>query len=420
MATLDFTNTELAFRHLNNTQLAKAHRLFRMMGNPFLVKIGPSVVNTMFTIGLPVEGLVKSMLFDQFCGGTDLKDTDQRMRELAKFGVGTILDYSVEGEKTNTGFDVCRDEIIRAIQFGKTRDEVTFTALKITGLADFGLLERLQKGSLKSLATNEKVIETESKIFGAGNGSLEFIGEILDELHQQEYRRAYDRLDAICAEAARAGKPIFIDAEESWIQNVIDDLAEEMMARYNRGKAIVYTTVQMYRHDRLAYLERLIHACRKEGIHLGVKIVRGAYMEKENERAQDMGYPTPIQPDKAATDRDYNAALELCIRNIDAVSLCAGTHNEDSSRLLANLCDSAQIPSNHPNISFAQLLGMSDHISFILAANGFRAAKYVPYGPVKAVLPYLFRRANENTSIAGQTGRELRLLTQEMKRRKLH
>lgn len=383
----DFNDTLHAFSAKDNAQLKTSLWLFRMIDSPLLATWGPKMMNMAFSLGLPIESLVKKTLFQQFCGGTSLEDTIPTSEKLFQYGVKTILDYSVEGEKTETGFDATGKEIIATLVHGGKNDAVAFTACKVTGLGSFDLLAKKQANVQLTPA------------------------EIL------AFEKIKERLDAICQAAVENDTPVFIDAEESWIQTTIDELAEEMMEKYNSTKPLIYTTVQLYRHDRLQYLRELIRRSKSKNYFLGVKLVRGAYMEKEGEHAAEIGYPNPIQPSKAATDRDYDAASTLCLDNIEHVAICLGTHNEESSRMIAVLLEERNIPHNHPFILFAQLYGMSDHISFNLAHNGYNVAKYLPYGPVKAVMPYLMRRANENTSIAGQSGRELVLLKQEMKRR---
>lgn len=384
---LDFSDTELAFGYKSDQALKRTYRLFKMIDSPFLTRIGPPMVTFALKIGLPLEGIIKKTIFDIFCGGTSLEGTASKSEELFKSGVMTILDYSVEGEKSDSGFDATRDEIIRTLQHGAGNDAVAFSAMKVTGVAHFDFLAKNDANG--QLNPEEK-------------GSLE---------------RSKARFEGICKVAHELGQPVFVDAEESWIQRGIDRWTEEMMERYNQESAIVYQTVQLYRHDRLEYLKNLIDRAGEKGYVLGVKLVRGAYIEKENERAEEMGYATPMQANKPATDQDYDDALRLCMQYIDRVAICAGTHNEQSSKLLAQLMASKDIPNNHPHVLFAQLLGMSDNISFNLGHHGYNVAKYLPYGPVKAVLPYLFRRANENTAIAGQSSREVSFLRQEVKRR---
>ena len=385
--TVDFNNTQLAFQAKSLAQLKRTYWLYRMVDSPFLTKIGPPLLMTAFKLHLPIEGLVRKTLFELFCGGVSIKDTDSTSQMLFQYGVYTILDYSVEGEKNAVGFDATKDEIIGTLKHGHGREEVAFSACKLTGLAKMSLMEKVQQD-----------------------------GKLTEE-EQVNYERLKRRLDEICQASVANKTPIFIDAEDSWIQGTIDMLAEEMMEKYNGEQPWVYTTVQLYRWDRLAYLENLIQESKKKGYVLGVKLVRGAYLEKERERAEEMGYTDPIQPDKAATDHDFNASLKLCIENIDHVAICAGSHNEQSNYLLTQLMNENGLPNEHPYICFAQLLGMSDHISFNLAHAGYRVAKYLPYGPVKAVMPYLIRRAQENTAIAGQSSREVELLKGELTRR---
>ena len=384
----DFQNTEAAFAHQNNGQLKRSLRLFRMMNNPLLSRIGPPMVNLLLKTGLPVENIIRKTLFDIFVGGTSLDDCKKRIDSLFQSGVRTILDYAVEGENNPAGYDITRDEIIRTVEAAAKQEAVEFSALKVSGISNTEAMTKKQSGL--SLSTAD----------------------------ENFLKNGFNRLEAICKKAHELGQSVFVDAEESWFQDVIDLWAESLMKKYNQSKPIVYTTIQMYRHDRLAYLQKLVEQSQKEGWILGIKIVRGAYLEKENERANRMGYPTPMQPDKKSTDRDFNASMEVCVNHISNVALCCGSHNEKSSMILAELMIKKGIDPGNRHVVFAQLLGMSDHISFNLAKAGFNAAKYVPYGPVKSVIPYLIRRAAENSSISGQTSRELELLTEEAKRRK--
>ncbi|MFN0199883.1 MAG: proline dehydrogenase family protein [Bacteroidia bacterium] len=384
---LDFQNTELAFQAKSNAELRKSYYLFTMISLPVLADVGPRLMSWAFEWNLPVQGIVKNTLFQQFCGGVSIEGTVKSSDALYRFGVKTILDYSVEGEKSEKGFDETMQEIVQTLVHGGQQEAVAFTACKLTGLGEFDLLDKMSR-----------------------------LGAISEE-EQQAFARVKTRLTNICQAALDNDTPVFIDAEESWIQAAIDALAEEMMEKYNQKRPLVYTTVQLYRHDRLAYLEGLIQRSKEKGYFLGVKLVRGAYMEKENARAEKLGYATPIQPNKAATDKDYDAALKLCAEHIETVAICAGSHNERSAMYLTELMQQKKLPANHAHILFAQLFGMSDHISFNLAHEQYNVAKYLPYGPVKAVMPYLMRRAQENTAIKGEAGRELKLLKTEMKRR---
>ncbi len=386
---LSFENTEIAFRNSSNTDLKRAYWLFRMININLFVKIGPPITNFAMKIGLPIKSLIKATIFKHFCGGETIEECDNTIKKLYKGGVGTILDYSVEGEEEEHIFDATRDEIIKTIKRAIGDKAVPITVFKVTGVGRFGLLEKLdakEQLSAKEIAEWEKV---------------------------------QARVLAICSKAYESGVPVMIDAEETWIQDTIDMLALDMMRKFNIGKIIVYNTYQIYRHDKLASLKHDHSVAVKEGFILGAKLVRGAYMEKERKRAAEMSYKCLIQPDKTSTDRDYDAALHFCMDNLDSLAFVAGTHNENSCRLLADLLNEKQVSHNHPHVYFSQLLGMSDNLSFNLADSGYNVAKYVPYGPVKAVLPYLFRRAQENTAIAGQMSRELSLIIKERKRRKV-
>lgn len=388
--TLSFENTEVAFRHSSNSDLKRAYWLFRAINVNFLVNIGPPVTNFAMAIGLPIKRLIKATIFKHFCGGETIQECGNTIKNLSKGGVGTILDYSIEGEDDETVFDNTRDEIIRTIvRASEDIKAVPITVFKVTGVGRFSLLEKLDEG-------------------------LELT---LDE--QSEWGKVQERVLAICEQAYKLGIPVMIDAEETWIQKTIDMLALDMMERFNKTRAIVYNTYQMYRHDKLQSLRNDYGQAVDHGFILGAKIVRGAYMEKERKRAEERGYPSPIQPNKEATDRDYDEALRFSIEHIDHVAIVAGTHNEQSCRLLAELLNDKNIDLKNPHVYFSQLLGMSDNLSFNLADAGYNVAKYVPYGPIKAVLPYLFRRAQENTAIAGQMSRELSLIVKEMKRRKI-
>ena len=385
----NFENIETAFQYKTDESLKQAYQLFRTMNAPWLVKLGTSLIGWGLRNSIPMEGLVKKMLFDQFCGGTSLEDTESTIKKLAQYHVFTILDYAVEGEKNEKGFDACTAQTIRSLKFAAQRPEIPYCALKLTGIAPVSILEKVSE-----------------------NQPLEISEE-------GAWMRVQERLVAICEAAAATKTGIYLDAEESWLQPAIDQLAEKMLFRFNKEQPIVYQTLQLYRHDRLAYLKDLKRRCMEADVFFAVKLVRGAYLETEINRAKQLGYTNPIQPTKEATDKDFDESLRVCVSGYHKFSVCAGTHNEVSSLLLVNLLDEFQIKPDDPRVVFAQLLGMSDHISFNLAKAGYRVAKYLPYGPVKAVLPYLFRRAEENTAIAGQTSRELRLLQQEMKRRKI-
>jgi proline dehydrogenase len=385
---ISFNNTEIAFKHKTDRDLKRANFLFSVIASPTLVKLGKGATNFSLNVGLPIKGIIKSTIFKQFCGGETIDECSSTIQTMWNSRVGTILDYSVEGKTSVEDFEATTNEIIATIAKAKGNESIPFAVFKVTGITRFGLLE----------ATNK----------GLDNGSVELVAE---------YHETVNRIDRICKAAFDANVPVFIDAEETWIQDVIDRISHEMMMKYNHDRAIVYNTVQIYRHDRLDFLKKSIHWANEQNIQYGVKLVRGAYMEKERNRAAEKGYASPIQPDKKACDNDYDAALDFLTSNLDHMALCAGTHNEASSLVLAQYLESKNIAKNDSRIFFAQLLGMSDHISYNLAHAGFNVAKYVPYGPIKEVMPYLLRRADENTSVKGQTGRELNLIRIERSRR---
>ncbi|CAN5157215.1 proline dehydrogenase family protein [soil metagenome] len=385
---ISFDNTKIAFSGKSDSDLRRSFWLFRMIGSPSIVKIGKGLTTFALKLHLPIKGIIKATIFKQFVGGENIEECNRTVAELGKFNIGTILDYSVEGKETETDFDNCCSETIATIDRAKNDPHIPFCVFKVTGLARLTCLEKVSSG--------EKIST--------------------DEI--SEFERIRKRVEKICEVAHKYNKPIFLDAEESWIQQAIDDLADEMMEKFNKEKPIVYNTFQLYRKDRLEYLQKTFEKGVKKNFFVGAKLVRGAYMEKERERAVVMNYPSPIQETKADTDRAYNAALMFCVEHIDRIAVCAGTHNEESSLLLVKALEEKKITHNHPHIFFSQLLGMSDHISFNLSNDHFNVAKYVPYGPVKEVLPYLIRRAQENTSVKGQTGRELNLIIKEQQRRK--
>lgn len=387
MSKISFDNTEIAFKAKSMSDLLKSYWLFKLVGNNFLVKLGPALLNIAFFLRLPIISLIKNTIFEQFCGGESIKDCEKRIQSLARYNVNTILDYSVEGSSNKENFDLTASEIIRTIERAKDDENIPFAVFKTSGLARIELLEKISTNST------------------------------LNEKEKIEFELLKDRVKLICQKAYDLEVRIFIDAEESWIQNAIDDLATSMMRIYNTEKAIVYNTLQMYRWDRIAFLKQSYADAENGNYYLGLKIVRGAYMEKERERAAELGYSSPIQKDKESCDKDYDLALAYCINHIDKIAICAGTHNEKSSLKLIDLMRENNILKDDNRVYFSQLLGMSDHISFNLANEGYNVVKYMPYGPVKLVMPYLIRRAQENTSISGQTGRELSLIIKERNRR---
>lgn len=384
---ISFEDTRIAFESKSDNELRKAYYLFKLIGNPALVNIGKNLTHLALSLHLPIGWAIRNNIFRQFCGGETIAECARATQVLDRFHIGTILDYSVEGKDAESDFDATKEETQRTLRTAKGNPHIPFCVFKVTGVARFELLEKVNAR------------------------------EVLSDEETAEWQRVRERVDDICQLAHDIGTPLFIDAEDSWIQDAIDDLADEMMEKYNGKKAIVYNTVQLYRHDRLAFLKSSHQKALQRNYFLGVKLVRGAYMEKERARAAEKGYRDPIQPDKASSDRDFNLALEYCVQNIDRISICCGSHNEHSNLYLTQLMQNAGIAPGDKRIYFAQLFGMSDHISFNLAHAGYNVAKYVPYGPIREVIPYLIRRAQENTSVKGQTGRELALIMAERKRR---
>lgn len=384
-----FDDTRVAFASKSDAQLRKVYALFAAMNNGSLVKVGSGLMKKALNWHLPgAKFLIKHTIFEQFCGGETIEECRPVTAELGKYNIGTILDYSVEGEGSDKSYDHTRDEILATIEEAHRSKHIPFSVFKVTGVADVTILEKIQAS--QPLTATEEVAHS----------------------------RAVARVEAICARAHQHGIRLFIDAEESWFQHTIDLLAYDMMAKYNREKAIVWNTYQLYRHDRLDALKAAHDAAAEAGYYIGAKLVRGAYMEKEARVAKQRGYQNPINPTKQATDDLYDEALRYCVQHADRISICAGTHNEASSLLLTQLMQEAGLAPSDPRIWFAQLYGMSDNLTYNLANAGYNTAKYLPYGPVAAVMPYLLRRADENTAISGQSSREFLLIQKEIQRRK--
>ncbi len=386
---LNFQDTATAFADKSDSQLKEKYRIFKLLNSPFLNAIGTTAAKFALTLGLPVEGLIRSTIFEQFCGGETIEECEKTINVLGGSHIGTILDYSVEGKSTEDDFDHTKEEIIRTIERAKDDPNIPFAVFKVSGVAPLGTLERLSKKKK------------------------------LDAKSQAKCERIHNRVNDICEYAYSLGQPVFIDAEESWIQDAIDRLAVEMMERFNREGPIIFNTIQLYRTDRLQYLKDARRQAKADGYILAVKLVRGAYMEKERDRAAELGYPSPIHTSKATTDADYDAAVEYCLSHIDDIAFVAGTHNEASTKLLAAKMHERGIAHDHPNVFFSQLYGMGDNISYVLAKDNYNVSKYVPYGPIADTVPYLIRRAEENSSSAGQVSRELQMIAKELKRRKL-
>jgi proline dehydrogenase len=385
---IHFEDTSIAFQHKSDRDLLLSHMIFLLTKRPFLVKFLSKAAKLSLSMGLPVKPIIKATVFRQFCGGETPREYQKVIQQLSRARIGAILDYSVEGGGDEAGFEETKNAILQTIQQAESQENIPFACMKMTGIGAESLLEKM---------TAKKALSKEDLL---------------------ARKRLKGRLAAICEQAGKGGTPIYIDAEESWIQGAIDDLTEEMMQAFNQKSTIVFTTLQLYRTDRVDYFKRLIEKARRDAFRLGIKIVRGAYMEQERERARHFGYPSPIHPDKPATDQAFDETIRLFMDNIDDVEICVGTHNEASCKLLADIMAERGIPNNHPHVYFSQLYGMSDHISYKLADAGYNVTKYLPFGPVASTLPYLARRAEENTAIAGQMGKELEIIVRERRRRR--
>jgi proline dehydrogenase len=385
---ISFDDLQVAFNSRTDAELRKMYAIFATMNNQTAVKLGIQLTNLAFKFKFPVKGLMKATMFGHFCGGETIDDCHTAALELGRYGIGTILDYSVEGEGNEESYEKTKNEILKTIEKAANSIHISFAVFKVTGLGDFNIMTKIQAG------------------------------EQLTEAEEQSFQRLRGRVDELCKAAFDSNVKILVDAEESWFQDVVDEMAYEAMAKYNKETAIVYNTYQMYRHDMLQKLKDAHYQAVAGQYYLGAKLVRGAYMEKERERAQEMGYPCVIQPNKEAADEDYNSALQFCINNKQRIYLVSGSHNELSNVILAELMSLHGMPPHDERVYFAQLFGMSDNISYNLAKGGYNVMKYVPYGPVELVMPYLIRRAEENTSIAGQSSREFDLIKKEMARRK--
>ena len=384
---ITFGDTSIAFSSKSDKTLRKMYWLFGIMNNPLLVNLGSNLLKVALNLKLPVKPIIKQTIFELFCGGENIYDCREKSLELGKYGIGSILDYSVEGTENEDDFENTAREILDTIDKSVIEPRNPYAVFKMSGIASNALMEKLQRG---------------------------------DDLTEEEWlswKRTHKHMEEICRGCHEKGISLLIDAEESWVQDVIDQLTYEMMWKYNKEAPIVYNTYQMYRKDMYHNLVKAYETAVRNNHYLGVKLVRGAYLEKERERAEDMGYDDPIQPNKQATDDDFNRALQFCVEHIDRIGLCCGTHNEFSNLFLTELMEKHKIAQNDPRIYFAQLYGMSDNISFNLANAGFNVAKYLPYGPVEKVIPYLIRRTEENTAIAGQTSREYTLIKKELARR---
>ena len=383
-----FDNTKVAFSLKNDNELNRAYFLFKMIANPTLVKVGTSLTNFALALHLPVTNIIRATVFDHFCGGVTEKDCLKVVDKMFTKNVASVLDYSVEGKEDEAQFDAALKMILKTIDFAAENEAIAFAVFKPTG---FGRIDLYEKVGLKvDLSEDEKL----------------------------EWNRVVGRFDAVCKAAHQKDVCLLVDGEETWMQDAADDLVELMMRKYNTNKALIFNTLQMYRWDRMDYLKNLHKRAIEAGFYIGMKVVRGAYMEKEQQRAIEKGYKNPICDGKIATDKNYNDALLYMVEHLQTMAIYAGTHNEESAYMLMNLMQSNAISKNDNRIWFGQLYGMSDNMSYNLAVNDYKVSKYLPFGPVRDVMPYLIRRANENTSVAGQTNRELNLIATERKRRK--
>ena len=385
---ISFEDTRTAFANKTDRELKLANFLFSIINSPIVARISQTAVGWAIKLHLPIEWLIRRTVFSHFCGGPDISSTYQVINKLESGGVQTILDYSAESTVEEKSFNRSMAEILRTVVNAARKKHVAFAVFKVTGIGSADLLSKVQEGS--TLTQDEKSAKQRLKV----------------------------RIDTICRAAFEEDVRLLIDAEESWIQDAIDDIVKQMMEKYNKEKAIVFNTYQLYRTDALSNMSEALQAATKGRYFLGVKLVRGAYMEKERERARELGYDSPIYPDRESTDKAFNTALEFCVDNLEQISVMCASHNDISNKYLVDLIDTRRIKKNHPHIWFSQLYGMSDNISYSLAKAGYNVAKYLPYGPVRSVIPYLLRRATENTSVAGQSSRELLMIRQELKRRR--
>ena len=400
---ISFDNTENAFDYKPTRELKRAQLLFSSMSYQWLIKAGTWLTPLAIKSGLPINGLIRNTIFKQFVGGETLEETDVVAKRLDKYGVQVILDYGVEGKEGEKNFDHSAEQFIRVVDYASTQPNMPFISIKVTGFARFSLLEKMNEAA-SSRHGYEGIIPD----------------QIFTEAEKDEWKRVVLRMEKIIENAAKKNVGVLIDAEESWIQDPVDALTMLMMEKFNKTKVVVYNTIQLYRVDRLQFLKDSFQQSEKKNFLLGAKLVRGAYMEKERAKAVAKNYPSPIQENKVSTDSDYNSSIDFCIGHINKISTIVASHNEFSNLYAVQLLLKNQLPLNHPNIHFSQLYGMSDNITFNLAKEACSVSKYLPFGPIKEVIPYLMRRAQENSSVKGQTGRELALIKKELKRRKIN
>ena len=398
---ISFEDTKTAFAYKSNPELKRAQFIFNSMAKPWLVRLGLWLTPLALKLKLPVKGLIRKTIFSQFVGGETLQKTSVVVEKLAKFQVQVILDYGVEGKEGEENFEHAADEFIKVIQYAATQPNIPFMSIKLTGLSRFELFRKVD-----SLAVYQDIVRGQIPL------------EKLTQPEKEEWGRVVERLRRICKAAVSTNVGVLIDAEESWIQHSEDAITTQMMREFNVSRAVIYNTAQLYRHDRLQFIKDSCRFATENNFIFAMKLVRGAYMERERQRAEEMGYPSPINQTKEATDSEFNAAVEFCINPQNRVHVVIGSHNEYSNLYATELMKRYGLPLNDPRIHFSQLYGMSDNITFNLAKAGCRVSKYLPFGPIKDVIPYLMRRAQENSSVSGQTGRELLLIENELKRRR--
>jgi len=402
---ISFENTEYAFAAKSSTELKKANFLFGIMGKAWLVNVALKITPLAIKWHIPfTKTLIRQTIFKQFVGGETLEETAKVADKLEQYNVQVILDYGVEGKEGEDNFEQARDEFKKVIDYAATQPNIPFMSVKITGFARFSLLEKLD-------AAMKKIPGTLMKRYLLALGTL-------SKEEKEEWHKVRLRIQQLCEAGDKKNVGVLIDAEETWIQDPVDALIMLMMDIFNKEKPVIYNTIQLYRHDRLEFLKDSYTAAVERDFIFGIKLVRGAYLEKENNRAAEMHYPTPIQTDKASCDKDFNASVEFCIDHVDKIAVIVASHNEYSNLYTTQLLDKNNLPHNHPHVHLSQLYGMSDNITFNLAKSGFSVSKYLPFGPIKDVIPYLMRRAQENSSVSGQTGRELVLIKKELQRRK--
>ena len=328
-----------------------------------LVKLGTYLTPLAIRMGLPINNTIRRTIFKQFVGGETLEETAPVVQKLAQSGVQVILDYGVEGKEGEAEFERGCNEFIRVIKYAGSQKTIPFISVKVTGFARFGLLQKLDEAMH---------IADHPALQSRYNIALQQLG--WDAM--QEWDKVQQRMKRICEAALATNVGVLVDAEESWIQDPVDALTMQMMRDYNQKQVLIYNTIQLYRHDRLNFLKTSYAAAEEKHFLLGAKLVRGAYMEKERRRARERGYESPIQKNKEATDNDYNAAVRFCIEHLDRIGVIVATHNEHSNLYTTELLQQKSLPLNHPHVHFSQLYGMSDNITYNLAAAGCNVSKY--------------------------------------------